>query len=259
MDLPKDTVCEGEPLFVNNYSLNANNYQWKFMYFSSLSEALPPRSETIKTGFYVVFPSSGQYVIQLTAFNELNCKDTATRQITVLPAPKIHDITAVPDSGQAFPFQNIQFTPVHTSPVSPNTFLWTFGDNTGSVNTELASHIYTNAGLYPVQLVLTNSTGCRDTFVLQMRIIDTDSLFVPNIVTPGNDGKNDVFRVKHKNLKTYHIDIFNRWGNKVYESDNPNEVWDPVKHQDGVYYYVIVAQGTTGINYNKKGNITVLR
>lgn len=426
----KDTVCEGAPVFIGNNSLNSDLYEWAFFNTSSSTFALPSRLDTTETGFSVVFPSAGEYMIRLTAKNELACADIETKIITVLPLPaanvslsdtvvcigdavqfnttntgnyswdfsetgvntplynvpnpvrvftnpgvytigftaygsvnsctktvyrkvrvlerpnpdfsasdtvfcvgepirfrnlstmsnngqtitynwtfgdggtssvknptyvynnpgtytvyletstsyagktcrykdslrvtaipkpKIHDITAVPDSGQAFPFQTVNFTPVYTSPVLPNSFLWTFGDNTGSANSENVSHIYTDAGLYPVQLVLTNGNGCRDTFVFQMRVIDNDSLMIPNIVTPNNDGKNDVFKVKHRQLKSYHIEIFNRWGNKVYESDDPNEVWDPVKEQDGVYYYIVVAEGRFGTNYNKKGNITVMR
>ena len=52
-------------------------------------------------------------------------------------------------------------------------------------------------------------------------IVEADcvSIFIPNVFTPNNDGINDVFRVKIRGVKEYHLQIFNRWGAIVFESD----------------------------------------
>ncbi|MDW8302438.1 MAG: PKD domain-containing protein [Bacteroidia bacterium] len=253
-----DTVfCVGEPIRFKNLTTMNNNGQ-AISYYWTFGDG---GTSTVKSPTYV-YNSPGTYTVYLeasTSYGGKTCTYRDSLRVTAIPKPKIHDIVAVPDSAEATPFQTVNFTPIYTSPVLPNTFVWTFGDNTGSSNEENPSHIYIDAGLYPVQLVLTNANGCRDTFVFQMRVIDTDSLWIPNIVTPNNDGKNDVFKVKYKQLKSYHIEIYNRWGNKVYESNDPSQVWDPIKEQDGVYYYVVIAEGRFGTNYNKKGNITVMR
>jgi gliding motility-associated-like protein len=96
---------------------------------------------------------------------------------------------------------------------------------------------------------------------------DCSSLFIPNVFTPNNDGKNDVFEVIARGVKDYHLQIFNRWGNIVFETTNPNAVWTGGKNgyyvPDGTYVWIVYA-----IDYNNKpllgngtasGHITVLR
>ncbi|MCS7076934.1 MAG: PKD domain-containing protein [Bacteroidia bacterium] len=250
-------ACVREPIIFKNLSTINNNgqattYTWNF------GDGNTSTSNTVVH----VYQNPGAYWVKLTAatsFASKTCTYTDSIRITINEAPQIKDILANPDSAVATPFQNIQFTPVYTSNLTPNTFAWTFGDNSVGSNAETPTHTYADAGLYPVQLIITNKDGCKDTLVFYMRVIDSDSLFIPNIVTPNNDGKNDVFKVRFKQIKSYHIEIYNRWGTKVFESNDPNEVWDPIKEQDGVYYYVVICEGRFGTNFNRKGNITVMR
>jgi gliding motility-associated-like protein len=242
--------------FKNQTTMSNNgqvtNYTWNFG-DGGTSIALNPAH---------VYTTAGTYWVKLTtntSFAGKTCTYKDSLKIVVTEAPDIKDIIANPDSAIAVSLQPVQFTSVYTSNLTPNTFAWTFGDNTGGSNAENPVHTYADAGLYPVQLIVTNKNGCRDTFIFQMRVIDTDSLFVPNIVTPNNDGKNDVFKVRYRQIKSYHIEIYNRWGTKVFESDDPAQVWDPIKEQDGVYYYIIVCEGRFGTNFNRKGNITIMR
>lgn len=254
-----DTMfCASEPVTFNNL-LTFNNtnqtysFNWTFGDGGTSTDINPVH----------VYQTPGIYVVKLktnTSYAGKTCSYTDSLVVNALEAPIIRDILSNPDSAVAVPYQNVNFTPVYTSNLTPNTFAWMFGDNSGaSSNQENPSHTYLDAGLYPVTLIMQNKFGCKDTFVYQMRVIDVDSLFVPNIVTPNNDSKNDVFKVRFRNLKTYHIEIFNRWGNKVYESDDPKEVWDPIKEEDGVYYYMIACEGRFGTDYNRKGNITIMR
>jgi len=87
---------------------------------------------------------------------------------------------------------------------------------------------------------------------------------LPNVFSPGNhDGVNDVWKVTYKSLAVFHCWIFNRWGNLVYEYTDPDGGWDGTYHgklvDTGVYYFVITAEGTDGVKYKKRGDITILR
>ncbi|MCG3164979.1 MAG: hypothetical protein POELPBGB_00739 [Bacteroidia bacterium] len=80
---------------------------------------------------------------------------------------------------------------------------------------------------------------------------------IPNFVTPNNDNQNDYFEIKNlligdtKNALT----IFNRWGNKIYETDNYQNNWDGDKHSAGTYFYILTQpDGTTS-----KGTITLIK
>ncbi len=93
----------------------------------------------------------------------------------------------------------------------------------------------------------------------------TESLLeVPNLITPDNsDSKNSTFRVRYKSLVNYEIWIHNRWGQELFHSTNPEEGWDGRAGGNtvptGAYYYLIKAEGTEGLKYNKKGSINVIR
>lgn len=61
-------------------------------------------------------------------------------------------------------------------------------------------------------------------------------VYVPNTFTPNNDGRNDVFRVYGERLEGYRLIIYNRWGEQVFYSEDPEEVWTGGR-QGGDYYY----------------------
>lgn len=88
-------------------------------------------------------------------------------------------------------------------------------------------------------------------------------LWVPNAFTPNADRANPFFTVKGGSIKRYSIEIYDRWGGKVFESDDLNKHWDgnlngmPVP--EGVYVYVIRYAGFDDNTKLKKGNITLIR
>lgn len=88
-------------------------------------------------------------------------------------------------------------------------------------------------------------------------------IFVPNAFTINADGLNDDFKVKGIYIKRYNIKIFNRWGEKVYESDSFKENWDGTfggqRASQGVFVYLIEAQGVDNKLYHLSGDVTLLR
>jgi gliding motility-associated-like protein len=83
----------------------------------------------------------------------------------------------------------------------------------------------------------TNINGCTDTVALT---VITANIIIPNIFTPNNDGKNDVFVIA--GLGSYpgsQLFIYNRWGNEVYRSDNYLNNWDGSGLAEGTYYYLL--------------------
>jgi gliding motility-associated-like protein len=91
-------------------------------------------------------------------------------------------------------------------------------------------------------------------------------LEVPNVFTPNGDGSNDVFFFKTANLIEITAIIFDRWGNKVYETDSStdNVGWDGknLLGKDcapGVYFYIVKATGKDAQAYEKKGNVSLFR
>ena len=144
-----------------------------------------------------------------------------------------------------------------------DSYLWDFGDGSSSTLTN-PQHEYTTKGSFTVKLTATNKGACSSTVLLGKLVLRYDvTIFIPNMFTPNADGINDDFGVKITNLKTYRIQIFNRFGAQLYEAKDILKRWDGTYNGQqvpvGTYYYVI-----TGISLNddpikEAGYITVIR
>jgi len=107
-------------------------------------------------------------------------------------------------------------------------FNWSTGETSQGVNID-------NGGLYTV--TITNGFGC--TLTDSIFVFNTcvgDFIYVPNAFTPDEDGLNDVFMAKGENITHFEMMIFNRWGEKIFESDDINKAW--IGNKNGGDYYV---------------------
>jgi gliding motility-associated-like protein len=127
-------------------------------------------------------------------------------------------------------------------------YAWDFGD--GQTSFALApQHMYPNsAATYVIELVAFNEINCTDTNSITISIVEDLSIYVPNSFTPNNDENNQQFLpILSAGFKynTYHLMVFNRWGELVFESKEPNVGWDgyygfsQVPCQDGTYTWKI--------------------
>ena len=94
--------------------------------------------------------------------------------------------------------------------------------------------------------------------------IGESELVCPNAFSPGSsEGVNDVWKVSYKSIIEFHCSIFNTWGNRIIELNDPGQGWDG-KYKGklvdpGVYYYVIRAKGSDGKTYKLSGDINIIR
>ena len=97
----------------------------------------------------------------------------------------------------------------------------------------------------------------------EAEVIPAMSIYVPNTFTPNGDGINDTFGIAGEAIKDFTIQVYNRWGEMIFESANPNQRWDGtfkgVKVPQGAYVYRLTAQGATGKKENREGNLNVIR
>jgi hypothetical protein len=134
-----------------------------------------------------------------------------------------------------------------------STYLWSTGQITSNIIVNIPN-------TYWVKVI--NQYGCMnyDTLVVKPET----SLFnfvMPNIVTPNNDGINDFIDFSKYQFSTFQLEIYNRWGIKVYESTSPNCIWKPIE-DDGTYFYsaqYIINCGIETQNKTLKGFITINR
>jgi gliding motility-associated-like protein len=168
----------------------------------------------------------------------------------------------------AVTFQNLSASTSTSTPSASITSVWSFGNGVSQITNSVSispTTTYTNAGTYTVTMYVNKGT-CLDTVVKIISVELPSKLEVPNVFTPNGDGSNDVFFLKVANITDITANIFDRWGNKVYESTSTtgNIAWDgknmagkelPV----GTYFYVIKATGKDETTYEKKGNVSLYR
>lgn len=124
-------------------------------------------------------------------------------------------------------------------------------------------YTFNESGKYNVKLeVADRNSMCSDTTSVEFSI-SVSKLEIPNYFSPGDENGLKEFKVTYKSLVKFKCTIFNRWGNKLYEWTDPSQGWDG-KHNGryvntGVYFYVIVAEGSEGKKWKEAGDINVLR
>lgn len=108
-----------------------------------------------------------------------------------------------------------------------------------------------------------NMNPCIGTAIGYVFISDGGPIYIPNAFIPNNDGVNDFFRVYGKNLKYVQMQIFDRWGELLFESYSQDNGWDgtykETMMQPGVYVYKVNVEYLNGIKMDKTGSVTLIR
>lgn len=95
-----------------------------------------------------------------------------------------------------------------------------------------------------------------------VEVIPYMSIYIPNSFTPNGDGLNDTFGAHGEAISDFQMQVFNRWGQVVFETANVTQRWDGtyegVKVPQGSYVYKLTAKGSNGNREDKKGTVTVV-
>jgi gliding motility-associated-like protein len=171
----------------------------------------------------------------LIVANNNGCTNSANQNIVIKAAPQAF---AGPDQDLKFTFE----TQMNAELSSSETGEWSLVSGSGRISdihspttriTELS--IGGNSFLWKVM----NGT-CEDTAKVKITVFD---LFVPSVITPNGDGKNDNFKVSEFTGKAFLI-IFNRWGNEEYRSENYLNDWNGRNNKgkelpEDTYFYIL--------------------
>ena len=187
--------------------------------------------------------AAGTYTVTVTYLGN-GCSSDTTIIVTTLDPPAAN-FSASP-GGQSGPLVPISFTDASTVPSGTiATWTWDFGDSTGVTHTYLSptipTHSYAVNGMYIVTLKVCGSNGCCSTIEYPYTIVS--EIEMPNVITPNNPGANGLNQFLYfKHLEYFpgsKLLVYNRWGNKVFESNDYDNKWNGGKESDGVYYYIL--------------------
>ena len=134
---------------------------------------------------------------------------------------------------------------------------WNFGDSTYSTQ-EAPVKVFEDVRVYNVWLKYTTSDECIDSVKIDVDVKPV-KLGIPNVFTPNGDEYNQVFEIKElENYMSNEIMIFNRYGKKVFSQTNYQSDWDGDNVKEGVYFYVLKADGYFGTD-TYRGSVTIIR
>ncbi|MBI4930738.1 MAG: gliding motility-associated C-terminal domain-containing protein [Bacteroidetes bacterium] len=201
--------------------------------------------------------SSNGYSVIVTSGN---CTDTANVNVIVNPLPTANagaDVTIPIGSG----------APLNSS--GGISYNWFPPGGLSCLNCQdpTASPLITTDYI----VIVTDANGCTDTDTINVFVDATcQALYLPNAFSPNGDGEDDEWRIYINNLacvKDLKISIWDRWGEKVFESTNTDFKWDGsytrglLKGEEGsaVFVYRMKAEMISGTKIDRRGNVSVVR
>lgn len=254
---PSETEsCAPTEVYFNNLSSPVDptySIQWDFG-DGSTSAAISP------THTYV---EAGVYDVKLSVTSPINCTtDTVFKQlVTVTPAP-IADFGFSPEHSDYFN-PTVQFT---DQSIDAWRWYWEFAPGQWS-SLRNPAYTYADTGLHAVRLVVTHISGCQDSITKYVDIAPVTTFHLPNAFTPNDDSVNDVFKGEGflPGIKGYSMRVWNRWGELVFETNNPEQGWNGRKNNSGaaaipgVYILEVHITGPRGEQEAYKGFVTLIR
>lgn len=258
-----DTVgCTPLTVKFRNESLYGETYIWGFG-DGQYSTAVNP----VHT-YYV----PGSYIVKLIVYNTAG-ESTHSGIVTAFQNP-----SAIFDAYPTDVVNNEQIVVFYNSSMYDSLYLWRFGDGTTSTE-ENPYHKYEKEGVYNVMLTVTSKDGCVDSAVMAtpVRVFWKEgTIKFPNVFKwngtgptggyfrPGVYPEMDyVFRPFFENILEYKLQIFNRWGVLIYESNDVYKGWDGYFGDgnlavQGVYVWKVKGRYADGKYFDLVGDVTFL-
>ncbi len=240
-------VCYGEQGFIDLQLPNDGNYTVEWQH--------TPQNTTQITG------------VAATYYATITNTDTGCETETMIDMPSYPLLYAGFETNENRPgcIQSLQMFFTDFSLGADNGY-WDFGDGTTApyIQGEPTQHYYSLPGEYTVTLYLENEGNCTAVKSQNICIELGNDFVIPNAFSPNADGRNDVFRPVSLSLETFEMQIFNRWGQQVFSTNNLLEGWNGTQNNKpceiGVYVWHL---NYKMLNETKehylKGNVTLIR
>ena len=243
--------------FTNTSTGPFTNYLWNFGNGSTSSAA---------NGSFT-FSQPSCYNVSLIVSNAAGCADTlsADSLICVFAGPNASFVT----SSGGIDFYSGQLALQNTSDGAISDYQWSFGDGSPNSSLENPIHYYPEeqVGTYLVILSVIDTNGCVDTTSYLFSLVENLSVYVPNTITINDDNINEVFLPVFSNvdiLQSYQLEIFNRWGELIWETDIVSKGWNGRYKgnkdvQIGTYTWKIQYTDNASVSRIMLGHVNVIR
>ena len=237
-------ICPGDSVFISvNASGGFGNYHY---YWEATGDTV--------AGIWVKPFATTSYIVQVS-------DDCQTFSV-----PAIAQVIVVkPDADFGVFSQNlIEGLPITFQNLTQNGYVydWYFSDGGSSILIN-PSHVFESPGEYTVTLVATDAKGCVDSITKPISIYEEFYIYIPNSFFPDGDRYNDFFSGSFVGVKWIKMEIFNRWGESLFYTEDQDFKWDGTYQNkrvpDGTYTWKLTYKPNRGIDEMMTGHINVLR
>ncbi len=254
-----DSGCQPFDINITNSTVGKADFEWDFG-DGTTSTLFNPRH---------IYQNAGNYEITLTAKGDLKT-DVYKKKITVIAPPKI-DITIMQDT---LYLPQASLLLINNSDEGAKYF-WDFGN--GDTSTErVPTYTYPAEGVFDIFYRMEDANSCSDSIKIPNAVlvkmegfITFPNAFIPN-KSEANGGKfslddrnNDVFYPVSQGVVEYSLQIFNRWGEEIFSTNDINVGWDGYLDgklcQSGVYVYKSTGKFIDGRDFTRKGEVLLIQ
>jgi gliding motility-associated-like protein len=239
------TICAGSCINFSDLSSGAvTSWNWTFAGAST-----PSSTAQNPTG--ICYAGTGTHSVQLIVSNG-STSDTITKNIIV--------VSASVDAGADVSMAPGDSTQLGASGLS--TYTWT--PSTGLSATNIANPIASPTTSITYYVSGTGSNGCIASDSVHITVeIKCGDIFVPTGFSPNNDGENDLECVLGNCIESLQFSIYDRWGEKVFETTDTKICWDGIYKgklmDNAIFVYYLKAKLANGDEISRKGNISLVR
>ncbi|MFN4854697.1 MAG: PKD domain-containing protein [Bacteroidota bacterium] len=218
-------------------------------------------SSTLASPVYE-YTEPGTYSPSLKIITLKGCKDTLdlvlSPPLQFMPSP-ITGLTPGPTSLSIFE-PSITF---RDTSKGGTMMIFETGDGKMYAEKEV-THVYADTGTYKVMQVVKNENGCADTLRFEVIVYPEFRLWIPNSFSPNRDLNNEFFKVVAIGISDFSIEIFDRWGQRIYESKDVTKGWDGTisngkEAMDGIYNYRIQCKNPKSEVVDRRGILVLIR
>ena len=204
--------------------------------------------------------SANDYSVTVTDQN--GCTSSGTYTIT---APAQATLNILPNDSTVAEDSLVMLDPVFGPYPSSSIVSYSWTPSFGLSCTDCPQPVFSStSGTYTYALAITYNQGCQITDSVTVIVTNQHIIYVPNAFTPNGDGVNDEYKVYPRgSLKFIDLAIYDRWGEKVFESNDQDKGWDGTfrgqKDEPGIYVYVLLVTFDDNFSYKNKGSISLIR
>ena len=240
-------ICQGTCLtFTDNSTGNPTSWHWSFGGGS-------PSSSTSQNPGQVCFYHTGTYTVKLIVSNSIG-SDTITHIIKVYGIPVINaGVDQTIDNGSEVLLQ--------TSGSTNGIYSWT--PSTGLSCSACPSPMASPNETTVYTVTITNPYGCSASDSVMVTVNIIEGIGVPSAFSPNGDNENDVLYVEGDGIVELSFMVYNRYGQLVFESNDPIYGWDGTfkgkPENPGVFAYTVAYTLISGAKGELKGNVTLVK